>query len=221
MYLGYQGNKIKFYTETKLDIALYNIDKVEETQEEYIFDGEEYVLKDEAWEEKQAQKERERLNNLSMTRGDVFEALILARGLTKPQIRAMIEQAELDDITKALYLNRFDEALDFYRGFPVFDMLGKALDVTPKQLDDFFETKDYHYLTTVVLEVKANVENAIVRINNIETNKLKKPYNDEVIEVTYIVEKDGYKTVKETIQWDLKENKVIEVELGEDTSINT
>lgn len=178
----------------------------------------------EAWgktEEELQQQERKRLDKLSMTRGDAFEALILAKGLTKPQIRAMIENAELDTMTKALYLNRFDEALDFYRGFPVFDMLGKALDVTPKQLDDFFETKDYHYLTTVVLEVKANVENAIVRINNIETNKLKKPYNDEVIEVTYIVEKDGYKTVKETIQWDLKENKVIEVELGEDTSINT
>ena len=146
MYLGYQNGKIKFYTETKLDTALYNIDKVEETQEEYIFDGEEYVLKDEAWEEKQAQKERERLDKLSMTRGDVFEALILARGLTKPQIRAMIENAELDDITKALYLNRFDEALEFYRGYPIFDMLGQILGITSKQLDDFFETKDYTYL---------------------------------------------------------------------------
>ena len=58
----------------------------------------------EAWgltkEEIQAQ-ERERLDKLSMTRGDVFEALILAKGLTKPQIRAMIEQAELDTVTKA------------------------------------------------------------------------------------------------------------------------
>ena len=152
MYLGYQNGKIKFYTETKLDTALYNIDKVEETQEEYIFDGEEYVLKDEAWEEKQAQKERERLDKLSMTRGDVFEALILARGLTKPQIRAMIEQAELDTITKALYLNRFDEALDFYRGFPVFDMLGKKLGVTPKQLDMFFTDKNYKHLLPVEQE---------------------------------------------------------------------
>lgn len=149
MYLGYQGNKIKFYTETKLDTALYNIDKVEETQEEYIFDGEEYVLKDEAWEEKQAQKERKRLDNLKMTRGDMFEALILAKGLTKPQIRAMIEQAELDTVTKALYLNRFDEALEFYRGYPIFDMLGEALGITGAMLDKFFETKDYHELLPV------------------------------------------------------------------------
>ena len=109
----------------------------------------------EAWgytEEEIKKQERERLDKLSMRRGDVFEALILAKGLTKPQIRAMIEQAELDDITKALYLNRFDEALDFYRGFPVFDMLGQALGITGEMLDKFFETKDYHEL--IIKEVE-------------------------------------------------------------------
>ena len=48
----------------------------------------------EAWgytEEEKEREERERLNNLSMTRGDVFEALILAKGLGKAQIRSMIE----------------------------------------------------------------------------------------------------------------------------------
>ena len=110
------------------------------------------------YEEEQKQKERKRLDNLSMTRGDVFEALILAKGLTKPQIRAMIENAELDDITKALYLNRFDEALEFYRGYPIFDMIGQILGITSKQLDDFFETKDYTYL---LLSEPANEEKGI------------------------------------------------------------
>ena len=103
----------------------------------------------EAWgytDEEKEREERERLNNLSMTRGDVFEALILAKGLGKAQIRAMIEQAELDTVTKALYLNRFDEALEFYRGYPIFDMLGQALGITGEMLDKFFETKDYTYL---------------------------------------------------------------------------
>lgn len=94
------------------------------------------------------QQERERLNNLSMTRGDVFEALILAKGLGKAQIRAMIENAELDTVTKALYLNRFDEALEFYRAYPIFDMLGQVLGITGEMLDKFFETKDYHELIT-------------------------------------------------------------------------
>ena len=62
MYLGYQNGKIKFYTEEPLDQEFYNLEKVEETDKEYVLDGEEYVLKDEAWEEKQAQQERERRN---------------------------------------------------------------------------------------------------------------------------------------------------------------
>lgn len=115
-------------------------------------------------DEEKAKEKRERLNNLSMTRGDVFEALILARGLTKPQIRAMIEQAELDDITKALYLNRFDEALEFYRGYPIFDMLGQAIGITGEMLDKFFETRDYHYLTTCKLTINPIPENATVTI---------------------------------------------------------
>lgn len=103
-------------------------------------------------EDYKAKKEAERqeeIGNISMTRGDVFEALILARGITKAQIRAMIEQAELDDITKALYLNRFDEALEFYRKFPLFDLLGQALGVTSEQLDNFFITKDYRFLAEI------------------------------------------------------------------------
>lgn len=103
----------------------------------------------EAWgytEEEKQQQEKERIANLSMTRGDVFEALILAKGLSKAQIRTMIEKAELDTTTKALYLNRFDEALEFYRGYPVFDMLGETIGITSKMLDRFFKTKDYKEL---------------------------------------------------------------------------
>jgi hypothetical protein len=54
MYLSYQNGKIVGYTAEPQDLILYNLDKVEETQDEYVLDGEEYVLKDEAWEEKQA-----------------------------------------------------------------------------------------------------------------------------------------------------------------------
>ena len=172
----------------------------------------------EAWgyteEEKQTQ-ERERLDKLSMTRGDVFEALILARGLTKPQIRAMIEQAELDDITKALYLNRFDEALDFYRGFPVFDMLGQVLGVTPKQLDDFFETKDYHYLTNITLKINATPENAMVTINGKTTKEFSTPYQPNLqLPVTYSVACEGYVTKEDEIM--LRENTVLDIVLKEE-----
>ena len=178
-----------------------------------VVDGELVLNHD--WEEEKAQKERERLDGLKMTRGDVFEALILARGLTKPQIRAMIENAELDAMTKALYLNRFDEALDFYRGFPVFNMLGKKLDVTPKQIDDFFETKDYHYLTNITLKINTTPSEAIVTINGTTTKEFSTPYQlDLQLPITYSVACEGYTTKEDEIV--LTENTVLEVVLEEE-----
>lgn len=172
----------------------------------------------EAWgytkEEKQ-EKERKRLDNLSMTRGDVFEALILARGLTKPQIRAMIEQAELDTITKALYLNRFDEALSFFRGHPVFDFIGNMLNITSTQMDDFFETKDYRYLTNITLKINTTPSEAVVTINGIETKEFSTPYQPNLqLPVTYSVACEGYTTKEDEIM--LTENTVLDVVLEEE-----
>ena len=190
--------------------------EIKEVEEGYVIYNFELMTIEEK-EAKETQKERERLDKLSMTRGDVFEALILAKGLTKPQIRAMIEQAELDTMTKALYLNRFDEALDFYRGFPVFDMLGQALGVTPKQLDDFFETKDYHYLTNITLKINATPSEAVVTINGKETKEFSTPYQPNLqLPVTYSVACKGYVTKEDEIV--LTENTVLDVVLDEVTA---
>ena len=115
---------------------------IEETDIEYkLFNGE-YLT-----DEQIQKKERERLDALNMTRGDMFEALILAFGKTKSDIRKIIENYEgLTDIERALYLNRFDEALDFFRGYPAINLIGAYLGVTSEQLDRFFETKDYNEL---------------------------------------------------------------------------
>ena len=220
-----------FYIEDNNKIVLFDEDKqklkdtiafmpqyegleIKEVEEGYVIYNLELMTVEEMTE-KQTQKERERLDKLSMTRGDVFEALILARGLTKPQIRAMIEKAELDAMTKALYLNRFDEALDFYRGFPVFDMLGQVLGVTPKQLDDFFETKDYHYLTNITLKINATPENAIVTINGKTTKEFSTPYQPNLQQpITYSVACEGYATKEEEIV--LTENTVLDIVLKEE-----
>ena len=170
----------QYYNNVKLLPSDYEIGK-------YVVENNELVLNPN-FEEEIAQKERERLNNLSMTRGDVFEALILAKGLGKAQIRSMIEQAELDTVTKALYLNRFDEALEFYRGYPIFDMLGEALDITPSMLDRFFDEKDYHYLTKCKLTI-----NPIPAEAKVTYDQNPAPYR-EVIH--YKVELEGYKTVE-------------------------
>lgn len=55
MYLGYQGNKIKFYTEEELPAELYSLDRSVYTEDEYILDGDEYVLNDAEYQKKQAE----------------------------------------------------------------------------------------------------------------------------------------------------------------------
>lgn len=146
MYLGYQNGQIKFYTEQPLDIVLYKLDKVEETQDEYVLDGDCYVLKDSAWEEKQALIEKERIAQLNMTRGDFIEGLILALGKDENDVIALIETLPITDVEKKVYINRVKNALDFYRGYPVIDVLCGYLGLTTEQMDLFFETKDYKHL---------------------------------------------------------------------------
>jgi hypothetical protein len=147
MYLGYQKGKIKFYTEKPLNKALYNLDEVVETQDEYVLDGDEYVLNDDAYKEKQAQKEKERIAMLSLTRGDVFRGLLMAKQVTRAQIRAMIENNELlTMLQKEMALIDFDEALNFYRGNELIDTIGLTLGITSEQLDLFFETNEYTVL---------------------------------------------------------------------------
>lgn len=58
MYLGYQDNKIKFYTDKPLNSKFYLVDKWEETQEKYILDGDEYVLKTQTVIDKQYKEKR-------------------------------------------------------------------------------------------------------------------------------------------------------------------
>ena len=152
-------------------------------------------------DEEKEREERQRLDGLKMTRGDVFEALILAKGLGKAQIIVIIEQAELDTVTKALYLNRFDEALEFYRGYPIFDMLGEALGITGEMLDKFFETRDYHYLTTCKLTINAMPTEAIV------VGAGTYPYETVV---NIVVECEGYITRAEDV--------TLNIELEEDAT---
>lgn len=159
MYLGYQNKKIKFYTEQPLDQEFYNLDEVVETQDEYVLDGENYVLKDEAWEEKQALIEKERIAQLNMTRGDFIEGLILALGKDENDVIALIETLPITEVEKKVYINRVKNALDFYRGYPVIDVLCGYLGLTTEQMDLFFETKDWKCLTPIVEDYPVEEEN--------------------------------------------------------------
>ena len=102
------------------------------------------------FEEKQKAKERERIGQLNMTRGDFIEGLILAQGKDENDIIALIEVLPITDVEKKVYINRVKNALDFYRGYPVIDVLCGFLNVPLENMDKFFETKDYNYLKPVI-----------------------------------------------------------------------
>ncbi len=104
----------------------------------------------EAWgytDEELAQFKKERIAMLSLTRGDVFRGLLQAKGITRAQIRAMIENNEtLTILEREMALIDFDEALNFYRGNPLIDTLGATLGIASEQLDRFFEDGNYEHL---------------------------------------------------------------------------
>lgn len=133
MYLGYQENKIKFYTEEELSAELYSLDRSVYTEDEYVLDGDEYVLKNKEWEEKQAKKEKERIAKLSLTKREVFLALYKAKGLTPEMIRSQITDTEA--------LIEFDYATEYFRFNPLIDKIGLMLGYSSEDIDYLFENK--------------------------------------------------------------------------------
>ena len=131
MFLGYQNGKIKFYTEERLDERFYNLEKIVETDAEYVLDGEEYVLKDSVWEEKQAQEEQARVNKLTCTKR-VFALMLGELGISYTQLKELIasnEQAQLE----------WDLCVELERGNALLDIMARQLNIMPQQLDDLFK----------------------------------------------------------------------------------
>ncbi len=149
-YIFVEDNKITGKGQAKcLNDEVLNFEVTKEIFDEfekYTFkDGQ--IVFDEDFEEKQKQKEKERIKMLSLTRGDVFRALMQARQITRSQIRKIIEDNEnLTEIQRELALIDFDEALNFYRGNSLIDVLGEELNISSEKLDRFFEKGDYRCL---------------------------------------------------------------------------
>jgi len=132
------------------EIANFEItEEVYNNIDHYIWDGSDVVLNPN-YDEEQAQKEAERIAQLHLTRGDVFRALLMARQVTRSQIRGLIEQMPDETpeqmIAKEYALIDFDESLDFYRGVQLIDTLGQQLGISSEAMTQFFETNDWHYL---------------------------------------------------------------------------
>ena len=102
------------------------------------------------YEAEQAQKERERIGNLKLTKREVFLGLYKAKGVEPDMIKAQI--------TDAMALIEFEYANDYYRGNPLIDIVGASLGITSEQLDKFFETNDFTVLLPPIPEDETIVE---------------------------------------------------------------
>lgn len=153
---------------------------------------------DEYQQEKQKQ-ERERIALLNMTGADVERAIYKVKGIDFEDILAMVKNNPAID-EKALKIEF--KANNFFRGNPYIEQVGSLLGFTSEMLDKFFDTKDYHYLTTCKLTINATPTEAIV------TGDGNYPYGTLV---DYKVELEGYKPYIGSVE--LLEDIVLDVKL--------
>ena len=101
-----------------------------------IADNEIIEKSEDEYKEEMAQKERQRLDLLSLTKADVLLALYQDKGLTPDDIKSMLK-----DNVPALI--KFDYASAYYRGDDVVNALGLALGYTKEEMDYLFENKKF------------------------------------------------------------------------------
>lgn len=110
----------------------------------YIWDGTNVVLNPN-YDEEQAQKERQRLDALTLTPADVERALYKEKQMDFEDLKALIAQQLPMVDTKALSIEF--RAKDFFRGamygnLRLFDVVGALLGYTPADMDYLFEHKE-------------------------------------------------------------------------------
>lgn len=123
-------------------------DNVSELPEDYeqgkyiVIDGE--LTLNPNFEEEKAQKERERLDALTLTPADVERALYAAKGMDFDDLKALIAEKIPTIDMKALAIEF--RARDFYRGAMVgdvrlFDVVGALIGYNSEDIDYLFEHK--------------------------------------------------------------------------------
>lgn len=144
-YYILENDKIVLFDEDKaklqqtlLFMPQYQGLPIKETNKNIVqFEGQFYFEDDEEYVEKHKQAERERLNNLKMTKADFWIAL-LDKDITKEMVKEKIELIP-DEKLKAKTLIRLNDADNFWRGDASMNVVGKMFDITPQELDYLFE----------------------------------------------------------------------------------
>lgn len=215
MYYIEQDNKIVLFDkdkqkliDTQLFMPQYAGLEIKETTrpiENFKFaDTQEY-------EQEQARKEAERIAMLNLTAADVERAIYKAKGLDFNDVISLVETQKAAIDIKALQIEL--KANNFYRGNPYIDAVGTILGFTKEQLDKFFDTNDYRYLTTCKLKVNAIPEEAVIEINSEIQSEITVPYGSTV---DIVVSCEGYISRKDVLT--LTEDRTLEVVLDEDTA---
>ena len=145
-YYTIQNNGLLIAENRQALERFYN--NVSELPEDYeqgkyiVIDGELVLNPD--WEEEQKQKERERLDALTLTPADVERALYTAKGMDFDDLKALIAEKMPQIDMKALAIEF--RARDFYRGamagdIRLFDVVGALIGYTSEDMDYLFEHK--------------------------------------------------------------------------------
>jgi hypothetical protein len=106
-------------------------------------------------EEELKEQEKERIQELSMTRSDFFDGTIMAWGVGQDELLVLIQgllaTLPLEDVKKLIAINNFKNALNFYRKHDLFKMLVNIpiqltetiqVILTDESLDKFFDEVD-------------------------------------------------------------------------------
>ena len=160
---------------------------------EKLVDGE-VIDNTQEYEQEQARKEAERIAMLNLTAADVERAIYKAKGLDFNDVISLVEKQKATIDIKALQIEL--KANNFYRGNPYIDAVGTILGFTKEQLDEFFETNDYRYLTNCTITINPTPAEAVVTINGVKQMSITVPYGSEVY---YIVTAEGYKEQSGTV----------------------
>lgn len=140
-YIYIENNKIKGSGQAlimneeinNLEVSQDEFNLYTQNLDKYIYnDGE--IIENPNYEQEQAQKERQRLDMLNLTKADVLLALYQDKGITPDDIKTMLK-----DNTPALI--KFDYASSYYRGDEVVNALGLALGYAADEMDYLFENK--------------------------------------------------------------------------------
>jgi len=177
---------------------------------EKLVDGE-VIDNTQEYEQEQARKEAERIAMLNLTAADVERAIYKAKGLDFNDVISLVEKQKATIDIKALQIEL--KANNFYRGNPYIDAVGTILGFTKEQLDKFFDTNDYRYLTTCKLKVNAIPEEAVIKINSEIQSEITVPYGSSV---DIVVSCEGYISRADVLT--LTEDRTLEVVLDEDTT---